>query len=294
MKRLKKFNLQKLRLPKSRREFLDWTVSVILIIAVIVAVVPFFLVIGDILLKGWMLLNPTFVMVNMDGFAGGGIRNAIVGSMEIVLVACIIAIPLCVGAAVYTTEYTKGGWFLRIVEFTADILAGVPSIIFGAFGLIFFVELFGRSLIAGAFTLALMMIPTILRTTQESMRAVPMSLREASLAVGATRWSTTWRVTVRAAFGGIMTGILLAVGRVIGETAPLLFTTGFNFDSPWTLLDAVATLPFTIYQYELLSADPLIRLRSNTTGLVLMIVVLGIDVIANILARKVGIFVRAG
>lgn len=295
------------RIPQSRREFVDRLIFVILAVITVIIVLPFFAIIFEVVSQGWMLLTPAFILTNMEGFAEGGIRNAIVGSLELVAIACVFAIPLCVGAAIYTTEYslrrsgqkrqwvrTVDKWINRIVEFTADVLAGVPSIIFGAFGLIFFVALFGRSLIAGALTLSLMMIPTILRTTQESLRAVPISLREASLALGATTWSTSWRVVLRAAMAGIITGVLLAIGRVIGETAPLLFTTGYNFDAPWGLLDAVASLPFTIYLYALQGHTEIIRMRAYTTAIVLVVIVFVVDMIANWASKKVGLVVRAG
>jgi phosphate transport system permease protein len=295
------------RLPKSRREFLDRLTFVFLAAIAVIITLPFFAIVFEVVANGWILLNPAFILTNMVGFAEGGIRNAIVGSIELVAIASMVAIPLCVGAAIYTTEYAQRGrrrarrwvqelnkWVIRIVEFTADVLAGVPSIIFGAFGLIFFVAVFGRSLIAGALTLALMMIPTILRTTQESLRAVPLSLREASLALGATTWSTSWRVVLRAALAGIITGILLAIGRVIGETAPLLFTTGFNFDAPWGFLDAIASLPFTIYLYALQGHTEIIRLRAYSTAIVLIGIVFVVDVMAVWASKKVGLVVRAG
>lgn len=284
-----------LRFPRTRREFIDRAAFILFAIIAVISVIPFFAIVFEVVAQGWMLLNPAFLLTNMEGFGGGGIRNAIVGSLELVAIASFVSIPLCVGAAIYTTEYAKkGGWIHKIVEFTADTLAGVPSIIFGSFGLILFVALWGKSLLAGALTLSLMMIPTILRTTQESLRAVPMNLREASLALGATTWSTSWRVVIRAALAGIITGILLAIGRVIGETAPLLFTTGFNFDSPWGIFDAVASLPFTIYKYAMLGADPLIRMRAYSTGIVLIGIVLVINLIANWASKKVGLIVRAG
>ena len=296
-----------LRLPKSRREFLDRLVFVILAVTAAIITIPFFAILFEVITQGWILLTPAFILTNMSGFAEGGIRNAIVGSIELVAIACLVAIPLCVCAAIYTTEYAQRGWgrtkrwvrqlnkwVIWVVEFTADVLAGVPSIIFGAFGLIFFVIIFGRSLIAGALSLALMMIPTVLRTTQESLRAVPLGLREASLALGATTWSTSWRVVLRAALAGIITGVLLAIGRVIGETAPLLFTTGFNFDAPWGFLDAVASLPLTIYLYALQGSTEIIRIRAYSTAIVLVSIVFVVDVIALWASKKIGLVVRAG
>jgi phosphate transport system permease protein len=144
-------------------------------------------------------------------------------------------------------------------------------------------------LVSGGLTLAFMMIPTVLRTTQEALRAVPMSLREASLALGATKWSTTWNVTLRAAFPGVVTGVLLAVGRVMGETAPLIFTSGGSLTTPSELIGPgswVASMPFTIFSYI---SDPRVYLniKAQATALALMTMVLAIDLVANIISRKV-------
>jgi phosphate transport system permease protein len=286
-----------LRKPKSRREFIDRLSSVLLLVVAIIVVVPFFAVVFDAIARGWQLLTPGFILTNPQNlWMDGGIKNAIVGSFYLVALACILAIPLSAGAAVYITEYARKGIIQRTVEFTADVLAGVPSIVFGAFGWTFFswyLRFFtgGKSLLSGALTLSLMMIPTVLRTTQEALRAVPLSLREASLALGATRWGTTWRVTIRACFPAIVTGVLLAIARVAGETAPLLFTTGYNDDSPRSIFDAVASLPFTIYLYAN-HHELIVQQKAYTSSLVLISMVLAVSVVANIISRKIGTFVR--
>jgi len=282
------------RLPKSKREILDLMAYCLFGAAALILVVPFFLVLVDVVVKGLPGLSPSFFLETAyDLGRGGGVRNAIVGTLELVGIASSVALPLSIGAAVYTTEYAQGGRVQQAVEFTADVLAGIPSIVFGAFGYIFFVWVLrlGTSLLAGALTLALMMIPTVLRTTQESLRAVPQTLREASLALGATRWTTTWRVTLRACLPGVMTGVLLAIGRVAGETAPLLFTAGYNFDSPWSLLDAAASLPFTIYSF-IIHYDPLLNQKAYSTALVLILIVMAIDLAANWASRRVGGLIR--
>ena len=282
------------RLPRTRRELLDRAAYCVFGVASLIIIVPFFLVLVDVVVKGAAGLSPSFFLETASNLGrSGGVRNAIAGTLELVGIASSVALPLSIGAAVYTTEYARGGRLQQAVEFTADVLAGIPSIVFGAFGYIFFVWVLhlGTSLLAGALTLALMMIPTVLRTTQESLRAVPQSLREASLALGATRWTTTWRVTLRACLPGIMTGVLLAIGRVAGETAPLLFTAGYNFDSPWSLLDAAASLPFTIYSF-IIHYDPLLNQKAYSTALVLILIVLTIDLAANWVSRKVGGLVR--
>lgn len=283
---------------KSRRHFTDFLFRIILSVVILIIVSPFFLVLIQVASIGFgqvfgsgsgqgIEFFTTFPGVGLEG----GIRNAFVGTVELIALASMVGIPLSVFGAVYISEYTQPGWTRAIVEFTSDVLAGIPSIIFGAFGFAFLVDFLhlGMGLLAGSLTLAFMMIPTILRTTQEALRAVPMALREASLALGATKWSTTWNVTFRAAFPGLITGILLAIGRVMGETAPLIFTSGNSLSVPTELTGSgswVASMPYTIWAYI---SDPreYLQAKAHGTALALMIMVLTVDVIANIISRKV-------
>lgn len=283
---------------QSRRHFTDFLFKVVLGIVILIVVSPFFLVLFQVASIGfWQVFGSgpgqglefffTFPGIGLEG----GIRNALVGTVELIVLASAVGIPLSVFGAAYITEYTQPGWGRSIVEFASDVLAGIPSIVFGAFGFAFIVDFLhlGMGIVAGSLTLAFMMIPTVLRTTQEALRAVPMSLREASLALGATKWSTTWNVTLRAAFPGLITGVLLAIGRVMGETAPLIFTAGNNLTVPTELTGSgswVASMPYTIWAYI---SDPreYLQAKAHGTALALMIMVLTIDVIANIISRKV-------
>ncbi|MHA2027279.1 MAG: phosphate ABC transporter permease PstA [Candidatus Thorarchaeota archaeon] len=285
-------------ITQSRRHFTDFLFKVLLTIVIIIVVSPFFLILIQVAGIGfWQVFGSgpgqglefftTFPGVGLEG----GIRNAFVGTVELIILASAVGIPLSVFGAVYITEYTEPGWGRSIVEFASDVLAGIPSIVFGAFGLAFLVDFLhlGMGVLAGSLTLAFMMIPTILRTTQEALRAVPMSLREASLALGATKWSTTWNVTMRAAFPGLITGVLLAIGRVMGETAPLIFTAGNSLSVPTELAGSgswVASMPYTIWAYI---SDPreYLQEKAHGTALALMIMVLAVDVVANIISRKV-------
>jgi phosphate transport system permease protein len=283
---------------QSRRHFTDFLFKVILGIVILIVVSPFFLVLIQVASIGfWQVFGsgPGQGLEFFTTFPGvglaGGIRNALVGTVELIVLASAVGIPLSVFGAVYITEYTQPGWGRAIVEFASDVLAGIPSIVFGAFGFAFLVDFLhlGMGIVAGSLTLAFMMIPTVLRTTQEALKAVPMSLREASLALGATKWSTTWNVTLRAAFPGLVTGVLLALGRVMGETAPLIFTAGNNLTVPTELTGSgswVASMPYTIWAYI---SDPreYLQAKAHGTALALMIMVLTVDVIANIISRKV-------
>jgi phosphate transport system permease protein len=287
-----------LNVTQSRRHFTDFLFKVILGLVILIIVSPFFLILIQIASIGfWQVFGSgpgqgiefftTFPGIGLEG----GIRNAFVGTVELIVLASGVGIPLSVFGAVYITEYTQPGWGRGIVEFASDVLAGIPSIVIGAFGFAFLVDFLhlGMGILAGSLTLAFMMIPTVLRTTQEALKSVPMSLREASLALGATKWSTTWNVTLRAAFPGLITGVLLAVGRVMGETAPLIFTAGNSLSVPTELTGSgswVASMPYTIWAYI---SDPreYLQAKAHGTALALMIMVLTVDVVANIISRKV-------
>jgi len=283
---------------KSKRHFTDYLFKILLGLAMIIILSPFFLVLFQVASVGFIQVFGTgpgqginFLFTFPGAGLEGGIRNALVGTTELVLLAGAVGIPLSVFGAVYINEYTHPGTVRSIIEFTSDVLAGIPSIVFGAFGLAFLVHYLnlGMGIIAGSLTLGFMMIPTVLRTTQEALRAVPMSLREASLALGATKWSTTWNVTLRSAFPGVITGVLLAVGRVMGETAPLIFTAGNNLSVPTSITGPgswVASMTYTIWVYV---SDPrqYLQQKAQGTALALMIMVLAIDVIANLISRKV-------
>ena len=287
-----------LNITQSRRHFTDFLFKLILGIVILIIVSPFFLILLQVASIGFTEVFGTGPGQGIEFFTTfpgvgleGGIRNAFVGTVELITLAGAVGIPLSVFGAVYITEYTEPGWGRSIVEFASDVLAGIPSIVFGAFGFAFLVDFLhlGMGLLSGSLTLAFMMIPTILRTTQEALRAVPMSLREASLALGATKWSTTWNVTLRAAFPGLITGVLLAIGRVMGETAPLIFTAGNNLIVPTELTGPgswVASMPYTIWAYI---SDPreYLQAKAHGTALALMIMVLTVDVVANIISRKV-------
>ena len=283
------------RKPRSKREASDIVWRVGLSFAIIIIIAPFFLVLFQVALKGlWEVIGSgqgqglEFFFTLPGPNRRGGILNSIVGTLSLMGLASIVGIPLSILGAVYISEYSRPGIVRSSVEFGSDVLAGIPSIVFGAFGLSLFVSTlgFGKSLIAGGMTLAFMMIPTILRTTQEALRAVPVSLREASLALGATKWTTTWNVTLRAAFPGVMTGVLLSFGRVMGETAPLILTSGNSLFLPENLFNFVASMPYTIYLY-LINGQAHLYDKAHGTALALMIIVLIIDVVANLISRKV-------
>ena len=218
----------------------------------------------------------------------GGIFPVIVGTFLLPLLAIAIALPLGVGTAVYLTEYTRETRLTRVIRFGTDCLAGIPSIIFGLFGFIFFVVIlgFGWSLLSGGLTLALMILPTIIRTTEEAIRAVPNTFREVSFSLGATRWETVLHVVLPNALPGIVTGIMLSLGRSIGETAAVIFTAGSALRMPTSVYDSVRTMAVHFY---LLAREGISNENAYGTAAVLILAVLGVNLTAYwIMNRFVG------
>ena len=213
----------------------------------------------------------------------GGISTALIGTLYLVAGAIAIALPIGVGASIYLTEYTKEGMMTKIIRTGADLLNGTPSIVFGLFGFAFFVLYLklGFSLLAGQITLAFMIIPTILRTTEEALRCVPQSIREGSYAVGATRWQTIRRVVLPPAAPGIITGAILGIGRASGETAPIMFTAvAFSAIVPSSFFEPVNALPYHLFTIATSIPGSAARAAAGGTALVLLLLVIGFYSIA--------------
>ncbi len=215
----------------------------------------------------------------------GGILPAILGTLALGALSLLISVPLGVGAAVFLTEYTRPGLLTTIMRFGTDSLAGVPSIIFGLFGFIFFVTRLqlGWSLLAGALTLALMVLPTLIRTTEEAIRAVPVAYREVSYGLGASRWQMVRTVVLPNALPGIITGIILSFGRAVGETAAVIFTAGTALNVPASVLSPTRTMAVHFY---ILAVEGISLPKAYATGAVLIITILIINVVANALITQ--------
>jgi phosphate transport system permease protein len=223
------------------------------IFATVITLIPLFLILGYLLYKGASSLNLAFFtkLPSPVGEAGGGMANAIVGTFELMLIACLIGVPIGVGAGIYVAEH-RGSQLANAVRFAADVMMGVPSIVVGIFAYALVVRpMGGFSALAGSVALATIMIPLVTRTTEEMVLLVPHELREASLALGVPRWRTTISVVARTAMGGIATGVILATARIAGETAPLLFTAFGNRFWSTALSGPVASLPVQIYTYAI-------------------------------------------
>lgn len=228
-----------------------------------------------------------------NGMSDGGIFPALLGSFYLVIGSIAIAAPLGVFAAIYLTEYAKKGRAVRLIRIGINNLAGVPSVVFGLFGLAFFVKYlgFGVSILSGSATLAIVILPTIIRAAEEALIAVPDEYRHASLALGATRWQTIKKVVLPAAVPGILTGLILGVGRVAGETAPIIFTaaTFFSMRLPKSVFNEVMALPYHIYALVTTGTMPHKQVPiAYGTAVVLLALVLFINLIAITLRIKYG------
>lgn len=215
----------------------------------------------------------------------GGIFPTLVGTIVIGILALVIAAPLGIGTAIYLTEYTVESWLTRAVRFGTESLAGVPSIIFGLFGFIFFVSYLkmGWSVLAGSLTLALMVLPTIVRVAEEAIRTVPSGYRDVGYSLGATRWQMVTTAVLPSALPGIATGIILGFGRAVSETAVVIFTAGTSLNMPTSLFSSSRTMAVHFY---VLAVEGISLPKAYATGAVLVITILLINVGANALLRR--------
>ena len=223
-----------------------------------------------------------------DAMTKGGIMPAILGTIYLTLGAIAIGLPLGIASAIYLTEYARQGRVVRLIKVGINCLAGVPSVVFGLFGLGFFVIFlkFGSSILAGSLTLGFLILPTIIGASEEALKAVPQTFREASLSLGVSKWQTIYRIVLPNALPGILTGSILGIGRAAGETAPIMFTAAAFFTAklPSSIFDEVMALPYHIYVLATAGTNiEATRPIQYGTVLVLVAVVLGIDLIAIII-----------
>lgn len=256
-----------------------------------------FFILGFIIIQGGKVISWDFLTeAPADGMTAGGIFPAIVGTLYLVLGSSLISFPIGIMSGIYMNEYATNGKIIRFIRIMTNNLSGVPSVVFGLFGMSLFVNTlgWGDSIIAGSFTLALMSLPLIIRTTEESLKSIDDSFRHGSLALGATKLQTIGRVVLPMAFPNIITGLILSIGRVSGETAPILFTVAAYFlpQLPNSIFDQCMALPYHLYVISTSGTDiEASRGMAYGTALVLIAIVLIVNLLANALrgyfARKV-------
>ena len=245
------------------------------------------LIVGYILVKGIPHLSPELFAWEYNS-TNVSMMPSIINTLLMTLLSLLVCVPLGIGAAIYLTEYApRGSRLVKLVRMTAETLSGIPSIIYGLFGALFFVVALkmGLSLLSGALTLSIMVLPTIMRTTEEALLAVPDSYREGSFGLGAGRLRTTFKVVLPSAIPGILSGVILAIGRIVGETAALIYTAGTVAKVPGSMLDSTRTLAVHMYT---ISTEGLYIDQSYATAVVLLVMVLLINSLSALIARKVG------
>jgi len=252
----------------------------VLTVAILIFIIVF------VLQKGLPILSINFLFTNpSDMGRSGGILPILIGTILLPLLAIIIAAPLGIGTSVYLAEFTSESRVTRLIRFGTDCLAGVPSIIFGLFGFIFFVTILGMgwSIMSGGLSLAFMVLPTIIRTSEEAIRSVPKAYREVSFSLGATRWQTVRKVILPNALPGIVTGVILGIGRSIEETAVVIFTAGSSLLIPTSVFDSTRTMAVHFY---ILAREGLSMENAYGTAAALIIAVLIVNLSAYLLMHR--------
>lgn len=252
------------------------------------AVVAFLLllIIGYVLILGIPSLKPGLFAWKYNS-ENVSMMPAVINTLSIMLLTLIIALPVSISAAIYLTEYAREGRVVKIIRMTAETLSGIPSIVYGLFGYIFFSSFlhFGYSLLSGSLTLAIMILPIVMRTTEEALREVPLSLREGSYALGCGKLGTIFRVVIPSALPSILSGVILAVGRIVGETAALIYTAGSATGIASSLLSSGRTL--SVHMYALMS-EGLHMEEARATSAVLLVLVLLINLMSRLILKVKG------
>ncbi len=271
----------------ARRYLIQRAGFALLVLASLTVVVPILFVVAAIVVRGIGALNWEFLTaMPRDGMKAGGIFPAIVGTLLLTLGTAIVAIPIGVGGAIYLAEYARDNWLTRAIRLAIVNLAGIPSVVYGLFGLGMFVLFlqFGTSIVAGALTLAIMTLPVIISTAEEALRAVPVEFRTVSASLGGTRWQGIRNIVLPQALPGIITGVILGLLRAAGETAPILFTVAAFYlpRLPQSPLDQTMALPYHLYVIST-QVPGMPEEVQYGTALVLLILVLSLNLVATLI-----------
>lgn len=276
----------------AKRKMLDGIAYVFIGLSAGISVALLLGILFYVLGKGVGTINWQFLTTVPSSLKGTfGIAGNLLNTLYIIIITLLLATPIGVGSAIYLNEYARPGKLVRFIEFTTETLSGIPSIIFGLFGMVFFGNLFhlGYSILTGALTLTLMVLPLITRNTQEALKTVPESYRTGAMGIGATKWYMIRTVLLPSAMPGIITGVILSIGRIVGESAALLFTAGSGYLLPKSAMEYLDKIlnpggTLTIQLYLCMSKAE----YDKTFGiaLVLLVIVLGINALTKVLARK--------
>lgn len=267
------------------RKFKENLLKILLYLSALITVGVLVFIIGFIFMKGYKLISFDYIFGNYKPSGGGGIKPFIISTLYTVGLSLAIATPIGILAAVYLQEYAKKGKIVRVIRYSTEALAGIPSIVYGLFGAAFFVSAlkFGYSLMAGSLTLAIIILPVIIRTTEESLKVVPLSYREASLGLGATKFQTLYKVILPSAIPGILSGVILSMGRVIGESAALFLTAGTVYKIPQSIMSSGRTLTVHAFLETKEKGD---IASAAAVGIVLVIMILILNTSAKLISKK--------
>lgn len=257
----------------------------LVILAALLTFVVLFFLIGYILINGipHIKLSLFELEYNTENVS---LMPALINTVIIAVLTLLIAVPVGIFSAIYLVEYAKkGNKFVEIIRITTETLAGIPSIVYGLFGMLFFVTAlkWRHSILAGAFTLAIMVLPSIMRTTEEALKSVPDSYREGSFGLGAGKLRTVFRIVLPSAIPGILAGVILAIGRIVGETAALIYTAGTVAEIPDSVMDSGRTLAVHMYN---LSNEALYMNEAYATAVILLLLVIGLNALSSFVAKK--------
>jgi phosphate transport system permease protein len=256
----------------------------------VLTVLPIIGIVGYIIIRGLPAISWTF-LTNMpsDGMRAGGILPAIIGTIYLTVGTAIFSVPLGIAAAIYIAEYASDNRWTRLIRIAIITLSGIPSVVYGLFGLGLFVLFlrFGTSILSASLTLAIMTLPVIISTTEEALRAVPYNFRLVSISLGTSRWQTIWHIVLPEALPGILTGVILGLERAAGETAPILFTGAAFFlpRLPNSPLDATMALPYHLYVISTQVPGMPVQIQYGTV-LVLLVFILGMNLIATVIRSR--------
>ncbi|NLZ35138.1 MAG: phosphate ABC transporter permease PstA [Clostridiales bacterium] len=267
------------------RKFKENLLKFIVYLSAFITVGLLIMILGYIFVKGFSMLSWDFIVNDYAASGDGGIFPMIIATLYTVILSIAIATPIGVLAAIYLAEYAKQGRTVRIIRFAVQSLAGIPSIVYGLFGSIFFVVALklGYSLLAGSLTVAIIILPVIISTTEDAIKTVPISYKEASLGLGATKFQTLYKVILPSSLSGILVGIILSVGRIVGESAAILLTAGTVAKMPDGIMSSARTL--TIQAYLVTQEAGNIQ-EASAVGIVLILIILVINIIAKLITKK--------
>lgn len=275
----------KQKLKAYRRTPGSFLVMLLVMLSAILTFTVLIFLIAYILIRGVPYITPSLFSFTYTS-ENASLMPALINTVVMTLLSLLIAVPFGIFSAIFLVEYAgRGNRFVEIIRLTTETLSGIPSIVYGLFGMLFFVTTcgWGFSLLAGAFTLAIMILPLIMRTTEEALKSVPDSFREGSFGLGAGKLRTVFRIVLPSAVPGILAGVILAVGRIVGETAALIYTAGSVADVPSSVMGSGRTLAVHMYN---LASEGLYMNQAYATAVILLVLVVGINTLSSMVAKR--------